>query len=81
MQAVGLEGTELNTEDLVGKKLSVEVSERTYPDPDSGAEKTITEAGHFEMVEEADTSEAYRQLKYAVSSPYLLLKIPALYLY
>ena len=58
MQAVGLEGTELNTEDLVGKKLSVEVSERTYPDPDSGAEKTITEAGHFEMVGEADTSEA-----------------------
>ena len=58
MQAVDLPGDKLNTEDLVGKKLSVEVGERTYPDPDTGAEKTITEASHFERVGEADSSDA-----------------------
>ena len=58
MQAVGLTGDQLNTEDLVGKSLSIEVGERTYPDPDTGVEKTITEASHFEAVGEADTSDA-----------------------
>ena len=58
MQAVDLQGDELNTEDLVGKKLSIEVGERTYPDPDTGTEKTITEASHFERVGEADSSDA-----------------------
>ena len=58
MQAVGMDGEKLNSEDLVGKKLSIEVSERTYPDPDTGTEKTIKEATHFEMVGEAETSEA-----------------------
>ena len=58
MKAVKLSGDKLNTEDLVGKQLSVEVGERTYPDPDTGVEKTITEASHFEQVGEADKSEA-----------------------
>ncbi|NJB86878.1 hypothetical protein GGR26_002655 [Lewinella marina] len=57
MRAVGLEGKTLDTEKLVGKQLSVEVHERTYPDPDTGQEKTITEAGHFRAVGEADTSQ------------------------
>ena len=58
MQALGMEGDKLDTENLVGKKVSVEVSERTYPDPDTGQEKTIKEAGHFERVGEAATSDA-----------------------
>lgn len=58
MRAVGLDGEQLNSEDLVGKKLSVEVSERTYPDPDTGTEKTIKEASDFRKVEEAETSKA-----------------------
>ena len=57
MRAVEMEGTELNSEDLVGKQLSVEVHERTYPDPDTGQEKTIKEAGYFKTVGEAETSD------------------------
>ncbi|THH37720.1 hypothetical protein [Neolewinella litorea] len=57
MRAVDLEGETLDTEKLVGRQLSVEVHERSYPDPDTGQEKTITEAGHFRRVGEADTSD------------------------
>ncbi len=57
MQAVGMEGETLDTEKLIGKQLSVEVHERSYPDPDTGQEKTITEAGHFQRAGEADTSK------------------------
>ena len=57
MRAVEMDGEELDTEQLVGKKLSIEVHERTYPDPDTGVEKTITEAGHYQKVGEADTSD------------------------
>ncbi|OAV43840.1 hypothetical protein [Lewinella sp. 4G2] len=56
MAAVGIEGEALNSEDLVGKSLSVEVGERSYADPETGNEKTITEASNFEAVGEADTS-------------------------
>lgn len=56
MKAVGLEGEQLNSEDLVGKSLSIEVDDRHYPDPDSGVEKSIKEAGNFEAVGEAETS-------------------------
>ncbi len=56
MNAVQLEGKDLNTDDLVGKELSIEVSERTYPDPDTGQEKTIKEAHNFQVSGEADTS-------------------------
>lgn len=58
MQAVGMDGTDLNTENLVGKTLSAEVGERTYSDPESGDEKTITEASDFQKTGEADTSRA-----------------------
>ena len=57
MRAVGMEGKTLDTNKLKGKQLSVEVHERSYPDPDTGQEKTITEAGHFQAVGEADTSD------------------------
>ncbi len=57
MRAVGMEGETLDTDKLVGKQLSVEVHERSYPDPDTGQEKTITEAGHFRKVGEAETSK------------------------
>ena len=58
MAAVGIEGEALNSEDLVGKSLSVEIGERSYSDPETGDEKTITEASDFESVGEADTSSA-----------------------
>lgn len=58
MKAVDMEGDTLDTEKLVGKELSVEVGERTYPDPDTGTEKTITEASHFQKVGEANVSQA-----------------------
>ena len=51
------EGAQLSTEDLVGKKLSIEVQERTYTDP-NGKEKTIKTATGFKKAEEADTSQA-----------------------
>ena len=57
MAAVGMEGEQLNSEDLVGKELSVVVSERTYPNPDTGAETTIKEASDFRKVGEAETSD------------------------
>lgn len=56
MQATGLGGGELDTEQLVGKRLSVEVGERSYSDPESGDEKTITEASDFRQTGEADMS-------------------------
>ncbi len=55
MRAVGLDGKTLNSEDLVGKELLVEVHDRSYPDPDTGEEKTIREATNFRSVGEADT--------------------------
>ena len=61
MQAIGLEGETLDTEDLVGKELSVAVSERTYPDPDTGVEKTIKEAHDFKTTGEAETSTAVQE--------------------
>ena len=57
MRAVGMEGTKLDSEKLVGKTLSVQVGDRTYPDPETGAEKTITEASDFRKTGEAATSD------------------------
>lgn len=56
MHAVGLDGDTLDTAQLVGKELSVKVGDRTYSDPDTGDEKTITEASNFKPVGEAETS-------------------------
>ena len=54
-KAVGLEGKEVDTNELKGKTVSVEVEERTYEDAE-GKEKTIKQASHFQKVGEADTS-------------------------
>jgi hypothetical protein len=48
--AVGIqpeEGKDLDTKQLLGKKISIEVSDHTYPDPASGTERTIKQATGF----------------------------------
>lgn len=58
LKAVGLEKAEVDSKELKGKSLSVEVEERSYEDAD-GKEKTIKQATHFEKVGEADTSNKF----------------------
>ena len=53
-RAVGIEvvpGKELDTSKLVGKKLSIDVGDYTYNDPESGNERTLKQASHFGAVE------------------------------
>ena len=57
-QAVGIEKQEVDTQELVGKKASIEVHERTYPDPDTQQEKTIKEARYFRPAGQSETSDA-----------------------
>lgn len=56
-EAVGIDGDSFDTKQLKGKTLSVEVHERSYPDPQTGAEKTIKETRHYQRAGEADTSK------------------------
>lgn len=52
-QAVGVEtesGKDLDTNKLLGKKLSVEVGDYTYDSPDTGNERTLKQASAFEAV-------------------------------
>ncbi len=58
LQALGLEGKEVDTKELKGKTLSVEVGERTYEDAE-GKEKTIQQATHFQKAGEAETSNRF----------------------
>lgn len=58
LKALGLEKAEVDTKELKGKQLSVEVEERTYEDAD-GKEKTIRQATHFRPVGEAETSNRF----------------------
>lgn len=58
LKAVGIEKKEVDSKELKGKTLSVEVEERTYEDPE-GKEKTIKQATHFETAGKADTSDRY----------------------
>lgn len=58
LKAVGIEKAEVDSKELKGKTLSVEVEERSYEDAD-GKEKTIKQATHFEQVGKADTSDRY----------------------
>ncbi|MCC9136969.1 hypothetical protein ACFSKU_05385 [Pontibacter silvestris] len=58
LKAVGIEGAEVDSKELKGKSLSVEVEERSYEDAD-GKEKTIKQATHFETVGSANTSDKY----------------------
>ncbi|QNF32390.1 hypothetical protein HUW51_06465 [Adhaeribacter swui] len=54
-KALGLDKTEVDTKELQGKTLSVEVEERTYTDAD-GKEKTIKQATNFELAGKANIS-------------------------
>jgi len=47
LKALGMEGQEVDTEELIDTSLSLEVEERSYPDPDSDKEKTIKQARDF----------------------------------
>ena len=58
LKAVGIDKAEVDSKELEGKTLSVEVEERTYEDPE-GKEKTIKQATHFESVGQANTSDRF----------------------
>ncbi|RDV14492.1 hypothetical protein DXT99_13890 [Pontibacter diazotrophicus] len=58
LKAVGIEKAEVDSKELKGKTLSVEVEERSYEDAD-GKEKTIKQATHFAPVGKADTSDRF----------------------
>lgn len=55
LKALGFDKNEVDSKELKGKSLSVEVEERTYEDAE-GKEKTIKQATHFRPVGEAETS-------------------------
>ena len=40
-------GKELDTKQLVGKQVSIEVGERSYTDPETGNERTLKQAMNF----------------------------------
>lgn len=58
LKALGIDKKEVDSKELKGKALSIEVEERSYEDAD-GKEKTIKQASHFEKAGEADTSDRY----------------------
>lgn len=58
LKAVGINKTEVDSKELKGKSLSVEVEERTYEDA-GGKEKTIKQATHFKEAGEADPSDRF----------------------
>ncbi len=41
------EGKELDTKQLMGKQLTIEVGERSYADPETGNERTLKQAVNF----------------------------------
>jgi hypothetical protein len=52
-ETVGLkikEGSELNTDALLHKRLSILVQERSYQDPETGNERTIKQASDFQKI-------------------------------
>lgn len=57
-KAAGLEGKEIDTRQLKGKVLSVEVEERTYEDPE-GNKKTIKQATDFKPAGKAESSDKF----------------------
>ncbi|PRY10187.1 hypothetical protein CLV24_115104 [Pontibacter ummariensis] len=58
LKAAGIEKTEVDSKELKGKVLSIEVEERSYEDAE-GKEKKIKQATHFEEAGEADTSDRF----------------------
>ena len=52
-QAVGIKAEankELDTNQLLGKKVSIEVGDYSYNDPETGSERTLKQASSFEAV-------------------------------
>lgn len=58
LKAVGIDKKEVDTKQLTGKTLSVEVEERSYENP-SGKHKTIKQATDFQPAEKATTSNRF----------------------
>lgn len=56
LKALGLEGEEVDTKELIDRSLSLEVEERRYPDPQTEKEKTIKQAKDFRPAGQSDTS-------------------------
>ncbi|MCC9168069.1 hypothetical protein [Pontibacter harenae] len=56
LKALGIEKREVDSKELKGKSLSVEVEERSYEDAD-GKEKTIKQATHFQEVGDANNTD------------------------
>ncbi|MFP4092242.1 MAG: hypothetical protein ACLFUB_21575 [Cyclobacteriaceae bacterium] len=56
LKALDMQGQEVDTQELIGKKVSLEVEERSYPDPQSDKEKTIKQAKDFRPAGRSDTS-------------------------
>ena len=56
LKALGREGEEVDTQELISESLSLEVEERSYPDPESNKEKTVKQAKDFRPAGQADTS-------------------------
>ena len=52
-ESVGIEpqaGKDLDTKQLIGKQLSIEVGDYTYADPNTGSERTLRQASHFQKL-------------------------------
>ncbi len=47
LKAPGLKGKEVDTQELISKRVSLEVEETSYADPQSGQEKTIKQSRDF----------------------------------
>ena len=58
LKAVGVEGENVDTKQLKGKAVSVEVTERTYEDP-NGKQKTVKQGTNFKPAGEADFSNRF----------------------
>lgn len=58
LKAVGLDSKEIDSKQLKGKSLSVEVEERSYEDPD-GKQKTIKQGTGFKPAGEAEFSNKF----------------------
>jgi hypothetical protein len=56
LKALKMEAQEVDTQDLIGHKVSLEVEERSYPDPGSDKTKTVKQARNFSVAGEANTS-------------------------
>lgn len=54
LKALGHQGQTVDAKDIVGNKISLEVEERSYPDPESDKQKTVKQAKDFRTAGEAD---------------------------